>query len=139
MFENIKVFTSDKCWQHIFTNLGADITDSPNIADVVFDDINIKLPISVDDLQRVVLNSLNNTDIINGVFGKYVVLPKLQHKIIVMLVKNPNITMSELKNLVGVLPGVTTHSVENAVYQLRKKYGHDFIINIDGKYTIGHV
>ena len=109
------------------------------MADVVFDDINIDLPISVDDLQRVILDSLNNTDIITDIFGRYVVLPKLQHKIIIMLVKNPGITMPELKNLVGVLPGVTTHSVENAVYQLRKKYGHDFIINTDGKYTIGRV
>lgn len=139
MFENVKIFTCDECWQHIFTNLGADITDSPNVADVVFDDINIDLPITVDDLRRIIFDSLNNTDIITDIFGRYVVLPKLQHKIIIMLVKNPGITMQELKNLVGVLPGVTTHSVENAVYQLRKKYGHDFIINIDGKYTIGHV
>ena len=47
--------------------------------------------------------------------------------------------MRELKDLIGVLPNVTTHAVENAVYQLRKMYGYDIIQNIDGKYKIGHI
>lgn len=139
MLKNIKIFTSDNCWQRIFADLGAKIADSPNVADVVFDDIDINTPISITDLQTVILDSLNNADIISEVLGKYVILPTLQHKIIVALYKNPDITIRELKNLVGVLPDMATHIVENAIYQLRKKYGHDFILNTDGKYKIGRV
>ena len=66
-------------------------------------------------------------------------LPALQRKIVVLLYKNPDISINELKELLGVLPNVTTHTVENAIYQLRKNYGHDFIINAKGKYKIGHI
>ena len=139
MLENIKVYTSDKYWNQIFTDLGAVVIDNPNAADVVFDDIDITAPISVIDLQNIIFDCINNTDIINKVFGKYVVLPSLQHKIIVLLYKNPNMTMSEIKTALGVLPDVATHTVENAIYQLRKIYGHDIIKNINGKYKIGGI
>ena len=46
---------------------------------------------------------------------------------------------TKLKELLGVLPDVTTHTVENAIYQLRKNYGHDFIQNTKGKYKIGRL
>lgn len=139
MMENIKIFASDEYWNHILTDLGADMVDSPNIADVVFDDIKIKAPISVPKLQMIILDAFENKDIIKNVFGRDVILPKLQHKIIVFLYKNPNITMRELKNMIGVLPNVTTHAVENAVYQLRKTYGCDIIQNEKGKYKIGRI
>ena len=139
MFKDIKIYASDKYWQHIFANLGAVITDSKNTADVVFDDIDINAPISVADLQSIIFNCSNNQDIITNIFGHYVILPKLQHKILVALYKNPNISMQKLKELLGVLPDVTPHTVENAVYQLRKNYGHDFIQNTDGKYKIGRI
>lgn len=140
MLENIKIYTSDICWNHILTDLGAVLVDNPNIADVVLDDIDIKAPISVVDLQKIILDCLNNQDIIKDVFGDNdIVLPTLQHKIVVLLYKNPGITMNELKNALGVMPGVTTHAVETAVYQLRKKYGHDFIQNTNGKYKIGRI
>ncbi len=139
MLENIKIFASDECWYRILTDLGADMVDSPNVADVVFDDIKIKAPISVPKLQTAILAAFENKDIINDVFGSDVVLPSLQHKIIVFLYKNPNITMRELKDMIGVLPNVKTHAVENAVYQLRKTYGCDIIQNIDGKYKIGRI
>ena len=44
---------------------------------------------------------------------------------------------TELKRLIGLSPDITTHTVENAIYQLRKKYGRDIILNINGKYKIG--
>lgn len=139
MTESIKIFASDKYWQHILADLGAVVVDNQNIADVVFDDIDLSAPISVDDLKSIIFNRMDNQDIIQNVFGKYIVLPRLQQKIIVSLYKNPNITMRNLKDLLGVLPDVTTHTVETAIYQLRKKYGHDFILNNGGKYKIGHV
>jgi len=139
MLKNIKIYTSDKYWKQIFTDLGAGIVDDKNTADVVFDDINVTAPISIMDLQNIIYNCVNSADIINQVFGKYVVLPALQEKIIILLYKNPNMTMSDIKTALGVLPDVATHTVENAIYQLRKVYGRDIVQNNDGKYKIGGV
>jgi len=139
MAENIKIYATDEYWRHIFADLGMIVTDSPKTADVVFDPACMNLPVSVAELKGIIFNSIDNHDIIHDVFGKYVVLPGLQHKIVVALYKNPDISINELKEIVGVLPDVTTHTVENAIYQLRKTYGHDFIQNIGGKYKIGHV
>ena len=139
MLENIKIYTDDVYWRAILTDLGANVVDSQNIADVNFDNIKIKTPISVDDLKTYILAQFENKDIIVSVFGDDVVLPKLQHKIIITLYNNPNITMRELKDMLGVLPDVSTHAVENAVYQLRKTYGCDIIKNEDGKYSIGRI
>lgn len=139
MAENIKVYATDEYWQHIFADLGVSVVDSPKTADVLFDDTNEALPISVTKLKAIIFNSVDNHDIICDIFGKYIVLPTLQHKVIVALYKNPNISINELKEIIGVLPNITTHTVENAIYQLRKTYGHDFILNVGGKYKIGRV
>ena len=139
MLESVKIYTSDVVWQHIFVNLGLGIADSQNVADVNFDEIGLDSPVSVNDLKKIIYDSLDNRNILTSVFGHYVVLPKLQHKIIVLLYKNPNITMRQLKDMLGIAPDITSHAVENAVYQLRKNYGHDFIQNTDGKYRIGHI
>ena len=139
MMEKIKIYTSDKYWNRILMDLGACVVDSSDVADVIFDDINFNAPISVDELQNIILSVFNNNDIIRDVFGRDVILPELQRKIIVALYKNPNIQISELKMAVGLSPDITTHSVENAIYQLRKTYGHDFIINENGGYKIGRI
>lgn len=139
MLENITIYTSDEYWLRILTDLGANVVKTPENADVIFDDITIYAPISVDDLQRLILTQFNNDDIIRNVVGTDVSLPKLQRKIIVALYKNPDIKISELKQAVGIIPDIATHSVENAIYQLRKIYGHDFIQNINGKYKLGSV
>ena len=139
MAGNIKIYATDEYWRHIFTDLGATVVDAKNITDVVFDDLGIDTPVSVSQLKSIIFNSLDNQEIIKSIFGKYIILPTLQHKIIITLYNNPDISINELKELLGVLPDVTTHTVENAIYQLRKKYGHDFIINTMGKYRIGHI
>ena len=139
MLDNIKIYTSDKYWHSIFADLGANLVESPDCADVIFDDIKINAPISVDDLQSLILNQFNKNDIIISIFGRDMVLPELQRKIVVALYKNPNIQMRELKLAVGVMPDIATHSVENAIYQLRKTFGHDFILNENGGYRIGRI
>ena len=139
MLENIKIYSSDKCWQHIFADLGAIVVDNQNVADVSFDDVVIDAPVSVADLKKIIFDCIDHQDIITDVFGQYVILPNLQRKIIVALYKQPNISIRELKEMLGFLPDITTHTVENAIYQLRKKYGHDFIQNENGKYKIGRL
>ena len=139
MLGNVKIYTSDKYWNHILADLGACLVETPDVADVIFDELSINAPISVDDLQSLVVSQFNNNDIIANVFGRDVVLPALQRKIIVALYKKPNIQMRELKLAVGLSPDITTHSVENAIYQLRKTFGHDFILNEKGGYKIGRI
>lgn len=139
MMENTRIYTADKYWRQIFTDLGMVVVDSPNVADVVFDDIDVKKPISIMNLQNIILNQLDNADIVREVFGSDVKLSNLQHKLIVILYKNPDITMRELKMVLGMSPDITTHSVETAIYQLRKKYGHNVILNTNGKYKIGQL
>ena len=139
MLGNVKIYTSDKYWNHILADLGACLVETPDIADVIFDELPINAPISVDDLQSLVVSQFNNNDIIVNVFGRDVALPALQRKIIVALYKKPNIQMRELKLAVGLSPDITTHSVENAIYQLRKTFGHDFILNEKGGYKIGRI
>lgn len=139
MLENVKIFTTDEYWQYILSELGATVTDSQKNSDVIFDEIDIDSPVPIRILQKKIFDSMNNTDVIIEIFGRFVVLPTLQHKIVVALYKNPDISIQELKNMVGLLPDVTSHTVENAIYQLRKKYGCDFIVNENGKYKIGRV
>jgi len=139
MLKDIKIYTTDKYWMQIFTDLGAVVSDNPNSADVVFDDSDLDAPISLLDLQRFILDRIENRDIIHQIFGADVMLSNLQHKLVVCLYKNPNINMRDLKKMLGILPGVASHVVENAIYQLRKIYGRDFIQNVDGKYKIGLV
>ena len=139
MLGNVKIYTSDKYWNHILADLGACLVETPDVADVIFDELPINAPISVDDLQSLVVSQFNNNDIIVNVFGRDVALPALQRKIIVALYKKPNIQMRELKLAVGLSPDITTHSVENAIYQLRKTFGHDFILNEKGGYKIGRI
>jgi hypothetical protein len=139
MLGNVKIYTSDKYWNHILADLGACLVETPDVADVIFDELSINAPISVDDLQSLVVSQFNNNDIIANVFGRDVALPALQRKIIVALYKKPNIQMRELKLAVGLSPDITTHSVENAIYQLRKTFGHDFILNEKGGYKLGRI
>lgn len=136
MLENIKIYTSDACWNHIFSELGVCVVDEPKNADVIFDGNEIPTPVSGMELQKIILDKFENKDIIKSVFGDFVVLPELQHKIVVALYKNPNISMVDLKKIVGISPDIKTHTVENAVYNLRKKYGRNFIKNTDGGYKI---
>ena len=139
MFNGIKIYTADTYWNHIFNDLGADVVGSANIADVIFDDIDISAPVYIYDLKNIILSAVDNREIIQKVFGKNVSLSNLQRRIIIMLYKNPNININDLKSLLGVQPDVATHSVETAIYQLRKNYGHDIIINSNGKYKIGKI
>jgi len=139
MLNNIKIYTADKYWTRILADLGANLVDAPEIADVLFDDIKINTPIFVDDLHNLILDQFNNNDVIVNVFGRDVILPELQRKIVIALYKNPDIQMRELKLAVGLLPDIATHSVENAIYQLRKKYGRGFILNENGGYRIGRI
>lgn len=139
MLDNIKIYTSDVYWKQIFSDLGATMVDSANVADIVFDDLKIEIPVSVIELQNILLDKVDNSDVIQHVFGDNVKLSNLQRRLMVLLYKNPDMNIHDLKSALGMSPDMTTHAVETAIYQIRKIYGHNIIENVNGKYKIGHV
>lgn len=70
-------------------------------------------------------------------FGKTVVLPYQQMQIIMLLFKTGGMSAGELKNVLGYSSDTTTHTIDTAIYNLRRVYGRDFIKNENGKYLLG--
>ena len=76
---------------------------------------------------------------IHRIFGRAVSLSRPQAKIVVALYKSGGMTSDELKVALGYAHDTATHAVDTAIYQLRKTFGHDFIINSKGVYSLGRV
>ena len=79
----------------------------------------------------------NNDFIINELLGKNAKLTRLQKMMVVALHKSGGMNGEELKVALGYAPDAATHTVDTAIYQLRKIYGHEFIKNDCGVYKIG--
>ncbi len=137
MLTGIRIYSSDVVWRHILADLNAVVLDAPDTAEVNLDDISLEIPISALDLKAVILSALDNTKILQDVFGKAVYLPQLQAQIVVWLYKTGGLSLNALKKVLGYMPNMTTHAVDTAIYQLRKNYGKDFIQNKNGVYIIG--
>ena len=63
----------------------------------------------------------------------------MQSQIVVWLRRRGAMTGDELKQAMGYAPDAATHTIDTAIYQLRKTYGRDFIINTNGVYSLGHI
>lgn len=140
MLTGLRIFSSDAVWRGILADLGATVVDAPNVADVNLDDIAPDSPVGVTELKAAILAAGDNGDIISRVCGSNVCLPRGQARIIVALYKSAGgLTSAELKTALGYSPDAATHAIEAAIYQLRKRYGRDFIRNQNGVYVIGKV
>lgn len=138
MLEGVRVYSGDAVWRHVFQDLGATVVDAPNVLDISIDDLNIKAPISAQELRVFLLHVAEYTDTINNIFGKDVpILSHLQRLIIVALYRSGGMSVAQLRDVVGYAPGVTTNNIEMAISQIRKVVGHDFIKNNNGIYVIG--
>lgn len=137
MLTGIRIYSSDVVWRHILADLNAVVLDAPDTAEVNLDDISLEIPVSALDLKAVILSALDNTKILQDIFGKAVYLPQLQAQIVVWLYKTGGLSLNALKKVLGYMPNMTTHAVDTAIYQLRKNYGKDFIQNKNGVYIIG--
>lgn len=137
MLTGIRIYSSDVVWRHILADLNAVVLDAPDTAEVNLDDISLEIPVSALDLKAVILSALDNTKILQDIFGKAVYLPQLQAQIVVWLYKTGGLSLEALKKVLGYMPNMTTHAVDTAIYQLRKNYGKDFIQNKNGVYIIG--
>ena len=137
MLKGIRVFSGDSVWRNILSDLGATVLDVPSVSCINLDSLNIPMPVSIVELKRVLIESSDNSKIISKILGTNARLSNLHTQIIVHLYKSGGMHINELKIALGYSPDITTHTVDTAIYQLRKMYGHDFILNDSGVYKIG--
>lgn len=137
MLQGVRIYTSDTIWRQILTDFGATVLDAPTTTDINFDNLNITSPLTPLELKSAILNANDNASVLREIFGADVSLPRLQAQIIVSLYKSGGMTGNELKDALGYAPDVATHTVDTAIYQLRRAYGRGFIINSNGVYRIG--
>ena len=137
MLNGIRVYSADPFWRNILNDLGATVLDTPNTTDLNFDSLHIVMPVSPIQLKSALLDATDYSNVIRKIFGKNVHLSALHAQIIVMLYKSGGIDAGTLKSALGYSADATTHTVDTAIYQLRKMFGHEFIINENGVYRIG--
>lgn len=139
MLTGIRIYSGDAVWRSVLADLNAVVVDAPDIATVIFDELNIPTHCTVLELKAAILGVMDNTNIIQSIFGRNVALAPLQRQIIVLLQKSGGMTGAQLRTALGYSPRATTHTVDTAIYQLRRAYGRDIIKNIDGVYKIGGI
>lgn len=137
MLNGVRIYASDTIWRQILTDFGATVLDAPTTTDINFDNLNISSPLTPMELKSAILNANDNASVLREIFGADVSLPRLQAQIIVSLYKSGGMTGNELKAALGYAPDVATHTIDTAIYQLRRTYGRGFIVNTNGVYRIG--
>ena len=139
MLSGTKIFSSDPVWQHILAEFGATVVPDSVLCDVNLDALNLKTPISPAQLKSAIVAEIDGDTIIDSIFGRHVTLSPIQTKIVTLLYKSGGMSAGDIKIALGYAPDATTHSVETAIYGLRKLYGHDFIKNTNGIFALGRV
>ncbi len=137
MLSGIRIYSSDPLWRQILGDLKATVLNASDVADVNFDALHLDCPVSMMELKAAIIGATDNSKIIRQIFGRDVSLSRLPRQIVVLLYKTGGMSVADLKVALGYSPNATTHTVDTAIYQLRKTYGRDFIQNKDGVYTVG--
>lgn len=137
MLHHIRLFTADPVWRQILLSLSATVVDDAKLANVNLDALEIDPQISVLELKAMILNAMdcNQQAIVNRLFGRPVNLSALQMQIVVLLDQTGGLSAHQLRTILA--PDIATHTIDTAIYQLRKVFGRDFIKNENGKYFIG--
>ncbi len=139
MLTGLRIFTSDPYWRGIVADLNAVVVDDVNYADVDLDSLDLHMPVAPLELKSTVISALDDTKVLVSVFGHPVDLSPIQRNIVVRLKKSGGMTADELKVALGYARDTTTHTVDTAIYGLRKLFGRDFIINENGIFKIGGI
>lgn len=139
MLNGIRIFTSDATLRNILTDFGAVVVDDKLVADVDLDAIALRLPVAPMELKSAIIAALDDSDVLKSVFGRIPELSPVQRQIVVRLKKNGGMSADELKMALGYARDATTHTVDTAVYGLRKLFGHEFIKNENGIFKIGGI
>ena len=139
MFTGIQIFSSDPIWRQIFSDLNATVHEKPSISVINFDDLSVPPSVGLMELKSLILDAADIGRVLYEIFGKNVSLPQIQSQLLVLLYKSGGMTANQLKHALGYAPDAATHTVDTAIYQLRKTYGHNFIRNTKGVYSIGEL
>lgn len=138
MLNEIRIYSSDETWRQILTDLGANVSDIWDPTCLNFDALGIIEPATPIIIKTAIQNAVDgNIQLLQQILGKNVKLPYIQTQIILLLYKSGGLSANDLRNALGYAPNTTTHTVDTAIYQLRKTFGRDFIKNINGVYKIG--
>ncbi len=137
MLSGVRIYTSDNTWRQILGDLNAIILNVPDAACVNFDELSVADTMSAVELKALVLQAADEGRILTQIFGAPQSMPRIQTQIIALLYKTGGMTMSELKRALGYAPDIATHTVDTAIYNLRRAYGRDFIKNLNGVYSLG--
>lgn len=137
MLSGVRIYTSDNTWRQILGDLNAIILNAPDATCVNFDELSVSDVMSAVELKALVLQAADDGRILTQIFGTPQSLPRIQTQIIALLYKTGGMTMSELKHALGYAPDIATHTVDTAIYNLRRVYGRDFIKNLNGVYSLG--
>ena len=139
MLTGLRIFTSDPHWRHIVSDLNAVPVDDVILADVDLDALELSTPITPLELKTAIICALDDNNLVDSVFGRPVSLTPVQRKIITCLKKSGGMSADDLKFAIGYARDTTTHTVDTAIYGLRKLFGHDFIVNENGMFRIGRI
>ena len=115
------------------------VVEDANLADVDMDSLDLHNPVTPLELKTAIISGLDDTRILASVFANPVSLSPIQRQIVVRLRKSGGMTADELKLALGYARDTTTHTVDTAIYGLRKLFGRDFIINEGGIFKIGGI
>lgn len=137
MLKGVCIYASDALWRQILGDFQATVLDAPTASDINFDMLNVPPKISPIELKALILNAVDNSGIIKNIIGPDITLPRMQRRIIAMLYKTGGMNAAEIRGALGYSPNAATHTVDTAIYQLRRAFGHDFIINDNGVYRLG--
>lgn len=103
------------------------------------DDMGLTGPISPMELKAMLLDASDNSHVLCQIFGAHIALPYIQGRVVVALYKSGGMTAPQLKMAMGYASDTSTHTVDTAIYQLRRKFGRDFIVNNNGVYKLGRI
>ncbi len=137
MLNGVRIYASDVLWRQILGDLGATVLDTPTATDINFDTIDVPAGICPMQLKALILGAVDNNEIIKRVFGTHAALPRMQARIVSLLYKTGGMRAAEIKDALGYAPQAATHAVDTAIYQLRRAFGRDFIVNDNGVYRLG--
>lgn len=137
MLHGVRIYTSDILWRQILGDLGATVLDAPTASDVNLDNLDVPDKITPMQLKALILDAVDNSGIVERIVGGAIALPRMQEQIIALLYKTGGMRTADIKAALGFAPDVATHTVDTAIYQLRRTFGRDFIINDRGIYRLG--
>lgn len=121
------------------SELNATVLDAPTVTDTDLADLGIVAPLHPIELKARILSVADNTRLLSQIFGVPTSLPYIQGKLVIALYKSGGMSSADLKRALGYAADTSTHTVDTAIYQLRQKFGRDFITISNGVYKLGRI